>query len=120
MSRIAVALPVAAGGKGDLESALPGEWTTLVLLIVLTAVLGAAVLASGVVRHRRVAVRRDEQREAYLRGRGDAYDGVDDDAVGNSYFEADHTPYFLADKDDAVGKDSRSAARGRGRERESG
>jgi len=115
MSRIAAALPVAAGGNGDLESALPGEWTMLVLVIVLTAVLGAAVLASGVVRHRRVVVRRDEQREAYLRGRGDAYDGV----RGDGYFEADHAPYFSGDEDDSVLEKERSAARGRGRGRES-
>jgi hypothetical protein len=119
MSRIAAALPVAAGGNGDLESALPGEWTMLVLLIVLTAVLGAAVLASGVVRHRRVAVRQDEQREAYLRGRGDAYDNVHD-AYDDAFLEDGRAPYFSADEDESGLEKERSAARARGRGRECG
>ena len=57
-----------ADGKGNLESALPGEWALLVLLVVMTAVLGAAVLAGGLVRQRRQAARRAEQHQAYLNG----------------------------------------------------
>jgi len=85
MSRIAAVVQAAAVGKGNLESALPGEWTMLALLVVMTAVLGAAVLAGGVVRHQRLVARRTEQREAYEAAYRDAYreaesnwSGVDD------------------------------------------
>lgn len=49
--------------RGDLESALPREWLVLWLLVAMAAALGAAVLAGGVVEHRRLQARRVEQWE---------------------------------------------------------
>jgi len=69
MSRTAIVIQAVASSKSDLESSLPGEWAMLVFLIVMTAVLGAAVMASGAVRHHRLVVRRVELREEYRRGR---------------------------------------------------
>ena len=72
MSRISVAIPFVVDGKGNLESALPGEWALLVFLVVMTAVLGAAVLAGGLVRQRRRAAQLAERRQAYQNGHADA------------------------------------------------
>ena len=69
MSRIAIAVQAAAGARADLLSALPGEWLMLGVLVVLTAVLGAAVLAGGALEHRRLVARRVEQWHEYRRAR---------------------------------------------------
>lgn len=54
---------LAAGGRwGTREQAIPGEWATLVLLIVLGAVLGLLVLWFTVVRHERTTRRRADRR----------------------------------------------------------
>jgi hypothetical protein len=73
MSQIAVSIVTArvmaqsaGAAKGDLESALPGEWTMLMVLVAMTAVLGAAVLAGGVFGHQRLVAQRAERRQALL------------------------------------------------------
>jgi hypothetical protein len=50
----------AAAARDHYASALPGEWVMLWLLVVMAAVLGAAVLARGVVEHRRLQAQRVE------------------------------------------------------------
>jgi hypothetical protein len=62
MSRMAIVAHVVVA-RGDLESALPGEWLVLWILVAMAAVLGAAVLAGGAVEHRRLQARRVEQWE---------------------------------------------------------
>jgi hypothetical protein len=48
----------AAGTRGSLESALPGEWAALFITLVVIAVVGAAVLVATFLRHERVLRRR--------------------------------------------------------------
>jgi hypothetical protein len=69
MSRIAMVAAQTATARGDLESALPGEWLTLWILVVMAAVLGAAVLAFGAVGHRRLTAQRVERWHEWRRRR---------------------------------------------------
>jgi hypothetical protein len=52
------------GAGGPLESALPGEWALLFLVLALIAVVGAGVLVATCVRHERVMLRRHAGRVA--------------------------------------------------------
>ena len=70
MSRIAMVAAQGATARGDLESALPGEWLVLWILIVMTAVLGAAVLAFGAAGHRRLTAERVERWREWRRRPG--------------------------------------------------
>jgi hypothetical protein len=49
-------------GWGTREQAIPGEWALLLLIIVLGAVLGLAVIWFTLLRHERTAKRRDRRR----------------------------------------------------------
>jgi hypothetical protein len=58
------AAAVGNSARGTLETALPGEWAALFVMLAVIAVVGAAILVATCLRHERVVVRRHAGRTA--------------------------------------------------------
>lgn len=56
---------VASAGWGHLESALPGEWAALILVLVGVTLLGGVVIAAVCLGHERTVTRRVSARAAW-------------------------------------------------------
>ena len=58
---------VASAGWGHLESALPGEWAALILVLVGVTLLGGVIIAAVCLGHERTVTRRVSARAAWAK-----------------------------------------------------